>query len=136
MPYAILVIDDEQSIRETAGELLQKAGHTVLFASSGKEGLAIVQTILPHLILLDYYMPGMNGLAVLKRLKSDPVTQRVPIVAFTAGSAEEANALSRAGCIGFIPKPFTASELITIVAEILRETVGRSRGLSDSRPGA
>jgi CheY-like chemotaxis protein len=132
MAYAILVIDDEQSIRETAGELLQKAGHTVLFASSGEEGLAVVQTILPHLILLDYYMPGMNGLQVVARLKANPATQRVPVVAFTAGSAEQANTLSRAGCVGFIPKPFTASELLTIVADILRETVGRSRGRSDS----
>jgi CheY-like chemotaxis protein len=103
MAYAILVIEDDQSIRETAGELLQKAGHIVLFASSGKEGLAMVQTILPHLILLDYYMPAMDGLAVLKRLKADPVTQRIPVVAFTAGSAEQANALSRAARVRVRP---------------------------------
>jgi CheY-like chemotaxis protein len=125
MPYAILIIDDEQSIRETAGELLQKAGHTVLFASSGEEGLAIVQTILPHLILLDYYMPGMNGLEVVVRLKANPVTQRIPVVALTVASAEHGNAFNRVGCVGFIPKPFDPREFLATVTEILRQTVRR-----------
>jgi CheY-like chemotaxis protein len=136
MPYTILVIDDDRSLRETVGELLRNAGHRVLLASSGEAGLAVVQMTVPDLILLDYYMPGMNGLEVVARLKVNPVTHRIPVVAVTVASAEHADALSRAGCVGVIAKPFEPTKFLRLVEDILNATVGRSPGRSDSRPGA
>jgi len=133
MPYTILVIDDEPSIREITGELLRNAGYAVLFAWSGEAGLAMLQAIVPDLILLDYDLPGMKGLEVLKRLKADPVTHPIPVVAFTVGSADQANALSRAGCVGFIPKPFVPAEFQRLVTDILNATVGRQRNPDDPR---
>ena len=84
----------------------------------------MIRAVHPDLILLDYFMPKMNGLEVLRQLKADAKTRESPVVAMTSGTADEANALSEAGCVAFIPKP---SEFLRLVAGILRETVGRIR---------
>lgn len=135
-PFTILIIDDEPLIRETAAELLATEGHRVVAASSGEDGLALARAERPDLILLDYHMPVMTGLEVIQRLKADAATRRIPVVALTSGTAEHAKELSRAGCIGFIPKPFEPTEFLRVVAELLNETVGRSRRSSDPRAGS
>src|SRR5262249_10538293 len=103
--YTILIIDDDSELLELVSDVFASAERRVLVASSGEDGLAMVRTVLPDLILLAYRMPAMNGLAVVERLKADTATRRIPVVALTAGTAEQANELIRAGCIGFIPKP-------------------------------
>src|SRR5439155_18289429 len=102
-------------------------GHRVLVASRGEDALATVRAVHPDLILLDYYMPDMNGLAVIEQLKADAATRRIPVVALTSGTAEDANNLSRAGSVGFILKPFEPAEFLRLVTGILNATVGRSR---------
>jgi CheY-like chemotaxis protein len=79
-------------------------------------------------------MPEMDGLAVVEALKSDPATRGIPVVAFTSGSAAEANRLVRAGCIGFIPKPFEPGSLPQLVAGFLRATVARDRRVAAPPP--
>jgi len=69
-----------------------------------------VRTERPDLILVDYHMPAMDGLAVAERLRADETTRRIPVVALTSSTAEDANKLVAAGCIGFIPKPFDADK--------------------------
>ena len=136
MPFTILVIDDELEILETVAELLAMDGHRVLSASGGEDGLTQARAERPDLILVDYYMPRMDGLAVVKRLKADAATRRIPVVALTGGTAEHANELSRAGCIGFIPKPCEPPTLLRLVAEFLNQTVGRNRRIHEEGPGA
>jgi CheY-like chemotaxis protein len=131
MPYTILVIDDDAEVRETVSSLLQSAGHHVLAAANGGDGLTVAQTIRPDLILLDYHMPGMDGLAVLQQLKADETTRRAPVVAMTSSTAEHANALSRAGAVAFIPKPFEPTEFLRLLDELFKATAGRN-----PRPGA
>jgi CheY-like chemotaxis protein len=128
--FTVLVIDDEQSIRNAAAELLQMDGHMVLVASTGEDGLAMVRVVLPDLILVDSDMPVMNGLKVVQRLKADADTRRIPVVALISEPAENPNELSRAGCIAFIPKPFEPVSFHRLLASIL-ETGPRS---SDARP--
>ena len=125
--FAILVIDDDPRVRETVTELLAGDGHHVLSTANGADGLAVARTTHLDLILLDFYMPGMNGLEVARRLKADPLTRRIAVIALTSGTAEHANELSRAGCIGFIPKPFEPTEFLRLVADTLNATVGRRR---------
>jgi CheY-like chemotaxis protein len=125
--FTILLIDDDEMVRDTVAEVLQADGHRILSASSGRDGLAMVRAVRPDLILVDYHMPMMSGLEVVERLKADVETRRVPVVALTSATSEEANKLSHAGCLAFIPKPFEPTELRRLIAEVLRETVIRSR---------
>jgi CheY-like chemotaxis protein len=135
MPFTILVIDDDETFLEIVSELLARAGYTVLTAASGQDGLARARSDHPDLILIDYHMPGMTGLMVVQQLKAAAATQRIPVVSLTAATAEQANELGRAGCIGFIPKPFVAEEFLRLVAEVLQATIGR-KGRGESRGGA
>jgi CheY-like chemotaxis protein len=114
-------------VLSTFTELLRAHGYRVLEATSGRAGLEATRAARPDLILVDYHMPEMNGLAVVEALKGDAATRSVPVVAFTSGTAAEANRLVRAGCIGFIPKPFDPGTLPDLVAQFLRATVARDR---------
>jgi CheY-like chemotaxis protein len=128
MPFTILVIDDDALVLSTLAELLRAHGHLVIHAAKGRDGLDLTRAERPDLILLDHHMPDMDGLAVLDALKSDAVTRSIPVVvACTSGTAAEANRLVKAGCIGFIPKPFEPGTLAGLVAEFLRATVARDR---------
>lgn len=132
MPFTILVVDDDLQFLGTISELLAGDGHRAVSAASGAEGLRLARTQRPDLILLDYYMPGMDGLAVLQQLQGDPTTRRIPVLALTAGTAEGANRLSQAGSIGFIPKPIEPAMFLRLVGTVLGATVAR-RPDSDSR---
>ncbi len=126
--FTILVIDDDPLVLGTLSELLAAHGHRVLKAANGRDGLELTRAERPDLVLVDYHMPEMDGLAVVGALKSETTTRAIPVVAFTSGSAAEANRLVRAGCIGFIPKPFEPGTLPDLVAQFLRATVARDRG--------
>ena len=125
--FTIMVIDDEEIVRDLVAELLQMSGHRVIAVPGGEDALAMVRAAQPNLILVDYHMPGMTGLEVVRRLKADDETSRIPVVAMTSATGRDANELSRAGCIAFIPKPFEPTAFRHLVGDILRATVGRKR---------
>jgi CheY-like chemotaxis protein len=80
----LLIVDDEASVRGVLKLRFEKAGHQVIEAGDGEEGLALAKKNLPNLILLDIMMPKMDGLEVCLRLKSDPQTKHIPVVMITA----------------------------------------------------
>jgi len=125
--FTILVIDDDELVREMVVELLQTEGHRVLSASSGEDGLATVRAVRPDLILVDHHMPGMTGHEVVQRLKADASTGPIPVVALTSAGGEDVHKLSLAGAVAFIPKPFDPSEFRRLIADILSVTTGRTR---------
>ena len=125
--YKILVIDDDPMVLDTAAELLESEGFAVVRAGSGREGVALARTEQPHLILLDFDMPEMGGVAVIRALRAEPSTATIPAVALTAATAAAANKLIAAGCVGYIPKPVTNPEFSRVVADIIKETVARVR---------
>jgi two-component system response regulator AtoC len=106
----ILIVDDEKSIRWSLGEALKEEGYRVIEAESGEEGLRRFSDQAPHLVLVDYKLPGQNGLQVLKKVKK--VDPEVTVIVMTAyGEVEMAVEAMRAGAYDFILKPFNLEKM-------------------------
>jgi DNA-binding response OmpR family regulator len=118
----ILVIEDEEHIRTVLNYNLKLDGFEVYLAENGIIGLNIARDILPDLILLDWMMPGMDGLQVLSELKHDDITRSIPVFMLTAKSmmAEVGRALYE-GADDYITKPFDVIELGQILKEKLEK---------------
>ena len=118
MPKRILIVEDEQDIRELLAYNLEKEGYATVQAADGKEGLELARSRKPDLILLDLMLPKMDGLAVCRELQRDSGTVRIPIIILTAYDwtdiEEEARA---AGVTAFCEKPLFLSELRRVLAE-------------------
>ena len=109
----ILIIDDEEPIRELLKLTLQSAGFdSVLEASNGEDGLALAMRYKPDLILLDLMLPGMDGLSVCRHLKTSPDTRMIPIIMLTAKSDESDIVVGlEMGANDYITKPFSRKVL-------------------------
>ena len=126
--FTILVIDDDPAVLETVTNLLAAAGYRALAAASGPEGLALARVERPDLVLLDLYIPGMDGAAVLGALKADAATRTIPAVALTAAIATDVGRLVAAGCNGYIPKPLVPGTFLPLIRQFLRASVARAPG--------
>lgn len=108
----ILVVEDDQDNREMVVKALNFHGYQVIEAVDGEEVIEKARAENPDLILLDIYLPKMDGYEAARRLKGDRDLRHIPIIALTAhamkGNREEALA---AGCDGYIPKPIDVREL-------------------------
>jgi two-component system phosphate regulon response regulator PhoB len=119
----ILVIEDEENILELITYNLQKDGFQVTGAMSGEEGIEESMGQLPDLILLDIMLPGLSGLEVCKKLKSNKKTEHIPIIILTA-KGEEADIVAglEMGSDDYIVKPFSPKILIARIKAVLRRT--------------
>jgi CheY-like chemotaxis protein len=117
----ILIVDDEDDIREVAAMSLEmSAGWEVVGASSGVEGLAKARTEKPDAILLDVMMPAMDGPATLQKLRADPEIAALPVVFLTAKlQATDRRRLAELGAAGVLAKPFDPMTLADQVKEAL-----------------
>ena len=123
-PRRILVVDDEPDVRRLVQELLARAGHAVVEATSGQEALDCLHEAQPDLIVLDVSMPGMDGWQALARIRD--VTD-VPVLMLTAhgGELERVRGL-RAGADDYVVKPFGRQEWLARVDALLRRVPRRS----------
>lgn len=117
----ILVVDDDDSIREIAQMSLEMVGgHEVLTAASGADGLACAHGERPDAILLDVMMPDLDGPATFERLQADPVTREIPVILLTAKLQPTDRArFAQLGVRAVVAKPFDPMTLAGEVAEIL-----------------
>jgi CheY-like chemotaxis protein len=83
----VLVVDDDETTGDAIRRLLGRMGYSAQWAPGGPEAIESLQTGLPDLVVLDWMMPGMNGLEVLRRLRADPATQDLPVIIYTALSS-------------------------------------------------
>ncbi|UOX88244.1 response regulator transcription factor [Amycolatopsis sp. FBCC-B4732] len=114
----VLVVDDDETVRDVVRRYLEVAGFTVDQAGDGAEGLAKFAAHEPDLVVLDVMMPGINGLEVCKRLRQ---VSQVPIVMLTAlGEEENRIAGLQLGADDYVTKPFSPKELALRVASVLR----------------
>jgi two-component system phosphate regulon response regulator PhoB len=120
MKQTILVIEDEEDIRELLRYSLVRAGYDVATAADGNAGLAATASN-PALILLDLMLPGLSGLEVAKRLKAESATADIPIVMVTAkGDETDIVAGLDLGADDYVTKPFSVKVLLARVAAVLR----------------
>jgi two-component system phosphate regulon response regulator PhoB len=118
----ILVVDDEEDIRELVQLNLDREGYRVLTCETGEQALAVTRAQTPDLIVLDLMLPGIDGLEVCKRLKADSNLQEIPVVMLTAkGEESDIVAGLELGADDYIIKPFSGKVLVARVRRLLRK---------------
>ena len=121
-PTTILIVDDEADVAEWIANTLREncPGFRVLTAHDGFDAGKIITAELPDLVILDLYMPGLDGFEVCRRVKSDPQTQSIKIVAATAHPSPQAEqAIREAGAEVYLTKPVEADHLVRVVGDLL-----------------
>jgi len=114
----ILVIDDEESMRDSCQQTLSRDGNRVEVAADGSKGLSMLEAESFDLIILDLKMPGLSGMEVLKKIKADD-PEAIVIVITGYATVESAVEAMKSGAYDFIPKPFTPDSLRAIVKRAL-----------------
>lgn len=126
MAERILIVDDNSTNLKLVTYLMQQHGYDVATAADADDALVSIRTSRPDLILMDIQLPGLDGLELTRRLKADPVTEPIVIIALTAyamkGDKEKA---LEAGCSDYVTKPIDTRTLPQIVAKHL---AARTRG--------
>jgi two-component system alkaline phosphatase synthesis response regulator PhoP len=120
----ILIIEDDEDIRELLVYNLEKHGYEVEEVESGETGLVSADTHRPDLILLDLMLPGMDGLSVCRQLKAGKATHEIPIIIISA-KGEEADIITglELGADDYLAKPFSPNILLSRVRAVLRRVV-------------
>jgi DNA-binding NtrC family response regulator len=119
----ILIIDDDQNLRETLAELFREEGHDVLQASNGEEAIAILHTSPPDVALCDWRMAPLGGLEVLKAMRQEGLDRSIPLIVLTAyGDAESTVQAMQAGAYDFLVKPVDADAVLSTAMRAIEHT--------------
>lgn len=109
----ILLVEDAPFLRYAFGRLLRMHGFEVMEANDGFEALECVSDFHPQLVVTDLMMPGMDGVELIQKLRADPKTADLPILAITADSSKQAEIKARqAGAVDFVTKPIDLPTLL------------------------
>lgn len=132
----ILVIEDNEDIRENVTEILTLSDYNVISAPNGKEGIESAQKNKPDLIICDIMMPGVDGYGVLHVLHKDPQTQNIPFVFLTSKSERsDFRAAMEMGADDYITKPFAGNELLNAIESRLKKSEVIKKNLSADLQG-
>ena len=118
----ILVVEDNEAVRDLLARTLERMGYVSVLASHGKEGLEKAIAEKPNLIIMDMMMPVMDGWETARAVRANPDTKNIPILATTALSRRhELKACLDAGCNGYIVKPFSVPNLQRKIKKLLAD---------------
>lgn len=116
----IMTVDDDEKIIRLIEALLVPHGYEVIHAHNGQEALTGMGNVMPDLVLLDIFMPKMDGYTTLGEMKKDVATRGVPVVMVTAVGQELNKTLAETlGAAGYITKPFKSAELLEVITRLL-----------------
>jgi CheY-like chemotaxis protein len=121
----VLIIEDDEAVRENTAELLAISNYDVMTAENGQAGFEQAKKYQPDVVICDMMMPETDGRAFIRLIKADTGLQHIPVIFFSAGtlSAKEQNKLIKAGN-GFLKKPFLEEDLLGIVQHVLDKRAG------------
>jgi CheY-like chemotaxis protein len=123
---SILIVDDNAANLKLARVILTSEGYEVRTAGDAEEALAAVRDHAPALILMDIQLPGMDGLELTRRLKADPRTRGIAILALTAYAMKgDEERMLAAGCDGYVAKPIDRQRLIQQIAQMVTRSKSR-----------
>jgi CheY-like chemotaxis protein len=115
VPSRILIVDDEPAVADLIEAVLAGEGYTVAIARDGVQGLVLARDWRPDLILMDVMLPGVDGGTAIRRLKNDPETADIPIVAMSAGRTIRRQSEELANADAALSKPFDIDALLAQV---------------------
>ena len=124
----VLVVEDNDMNMQLVEYLLEEGGYEIVKASSGEEALSITrdgEASAPDIILMDIHLPGMDGLSVVREIKSDARMRGVPILALTAHAMRgDKDRFLEAGCDGYISKPIDVKTFLSSIEQYVRRDEG------------
>ncbi len=122
----ILIVEDNEKNRKLVRDVLQFKGYRTIEAETGEDGVALATEHKPDLILMDYHLPGIDGIEAFQRIRGNAATAHIPIVAVTASAMpEEAKKMKEAGFDGFETKPINVKEFVQTVANVFTGKVAK-----------
>jgi len=125
----ILVVEDEQPVREMVGFALGSAGFEVQEAADARQAQSIIADGIPDLVLLDWMLPGVSGIDYARRLKKEELTREIPIIMLTARAEEEDKVHGlESGADDYVTKPFSPRELVARIKAVLRRGGSAAEG--------
>jgi DNA-binding response OmpR family regulator len=121
MPNKILFIEDESSLQKTFGEILKQEGYEMVSALDGETGLRLVKEKKPDLILLDLILPKINGFDVLKKIKEDSETKKIPVIVLTnlEGVADLDKAIELGATTYLVKAQYNLEEVVEKIKKVL-----------------
>ena len=121
MSKVIMTADDSSSVRQMVGFTLKQAGYEVIEASDGQDAVEKMSGKTVDMVITDLNMPRMNGIELIKKVRSNPASKFIPIVMLTTESQAEMKQQGKAaGATGWIVKPFKPEQLIAVAKKLLR----------------
>ena len=116
----ILIVEDNEKNMKLARDILQVKGYATLEAITGEEGVRLAQENKPDLVLMDIQLPGIDGIEAFRQLRSDPLTARIPIAAFTASvTPSDRRKVIEAGFDAFLSKPIDLKQFVATIRALV-----------------
>ena len=116
----ILIVEDNEKNRKLVRDVLQFKGYRIIETDNAEEGIRLARERQPALILMDFHLPGMNGIEALGRLRGEPATRGIPVLAVTASAmTEDKQKILAAGFDGLQTKPIHVKDFVQAVADAI-----------------
>jgi CheY-like chemotaxis protein len=116
----ILIVEDNEKNRKLVRDVLQVKGYKTIETETGEEGIRMAQESQPALILMDIQLPGIDGITALKRLKAEPKTKNIPVIAVTASAMTlKREAMLAEGFAGYQNKPISIKDFLEEMGRVL-----------------